>query len=244
MGTPRIQALTIGAAAIGILALSFILGSAVTSILVPPQAVAFPSCGSPGTVQGARPDTNGRGVRVSDPGMRVSDASISCIRVSAIHVMNSAATRFAIVGWYERASGAPTFLGCPVTSGPPRVLVAKIFDGTNTCAQNTANITNTPRNDDFAVHDHDQDGTWKYYRNGAFIGSFRFGMFTTGILQARTERYQTGDSMYGLFDGLKRMNSNANWVDWTGTTVNADTDPDYNTCVLTATKVEIRLAAC
>ena len=50
--------------------------------------------------------------------------------------------------------------------------------------------------------------------------------------------------MYGLFDGLKRMNASADWVGWTGTTVNADTDPEYYTCVLTSTKVEVRLAAC
>jgi hypothetical protein len=151
------------------------------------------------------PGTTWRGVKVSSPGMRVSDTVVDCSRISWVFVRNAAGTKIVNLGWYETEIGE---FGCNPTAGKPKVLRIKQVNGIGTCDHNTHEYgTNeTPTNDDFSIQDDNQDGVWEYRRNGVLVGSYDLGAFTNGILGAGSARYgASGDSMYGNFDGLKRM---------------------------------------
>lgn len=227
----------------GSLLLSMALGAVSTFAILASPAFATHDCPSSHRVIFS-PDTNGRGVRVSGPGMRVSDTVVECARASTLSVVNSSETRFVEVGWYEEAVDVTP---CPQTSGNPRILVAKGINGVFTCDPDVIGpdtITNAPTDDGFWVHDDNQDGNWDYYHNGSFLGFFGLGSFITGDPRAQGERKSTHDSMYALHDGLKRMNSSKSWVSWTGTTIIVDDDADYRGCVRSNTKVEVKLGTC
>lgn len=177
--------------------------------------------------------------------MRVSNSTVACARASTIAVVNSSETRAVEIGWYEETVNITS---CPETSGPPRELVVKIFDGVFTCWPNGANITGTPRDDAFRVHDNNQDGVWNYYHGNTLLTSFNMGTFVTGDPRALGERKSSHDSAYALFVTLYRMNASQGWSVWDSTSVIADSDPDYTGCITNSgtslTKYEVKLGGC
>lgn len=187
--------------------------------------------------------TTWRGIKVSSPGMRVQDTAIGCYRLSLIYINNAAGTKQVRVGWYE----AEIYLwNCPTTTERPRVHRVKMVSGTYTCDQTTHeySVSETPTNDAFSVDDDNQDGIWDYLRNGGLIGTYDLGAFTNGILGAGTSRYAaSGDSMYGNFDGLKRMGSDGSWNGWTSNSGAGD-DPEYISCVHSSTWGEVKKGTC
>lgn len=84
--------------------------------------------------------------------------------------------------------------------------------------------------DTFKIQDNNQDGVWDFFHDAANIFSANMGTFVTGHLQNNGERLNTDDPAHADFDGLGRMNSSQNWVDWDNT--HEDTpysdDPNYN----------------
>jgi len=225
-----------------LLAASLILG-AVTSTLLVSTAHANHDCPSDNQIR-AKPGTNGRGTRVggSDPGMRVSNTDIDCVRVSSIGVINSSSTTFAEIGWYEDPMGLSD---CPATSGQPRILVYRKFNGVPMCQTQPVISGPFPRNDEFIVNDSDQNGVWRYFRNGSFLGSFDLGSFITGEGRANSER-KSGhhDSMYALFLGLDRMNSSQGWTNWANTTQLENSDAEYHLCGLPGDDLEMKIGTC
>lgn len=183
------------------------------------------------------PLTNGRGVRVglNAPGMFVENTSVPCARASTLSVVNSAETRAVEIGWYEETVNVTS---CPSASSP-RVLVLKIFDGVVTCSQNQPFITGTPRNDDFFVHDNNQDGTWNYVRNGSPLGFFGLGTFVTGDPRAQGERKSSHEVGFANFRGLARMGANQTWTNWDTTIGIFDSDEGYYGCIPTNIHVKV-----
>jgi hypothetical protein len=191
----------------------------------------------------ASPDTNGRGVRVANPGLTVVNHSVDCSQARTLSVVNSAETRAVEVGYYEETVNTTP---CAQTS-QPRILLARVFDGVFFCDQDVIGpdvISGTPRDDSFAVQDADQDGDWKYYHEGEFLGFLGLGTFTTGDPRAQGERQSTHDSASANHHGLTRMNSSQAWVGWTGTSIVLDTDSTYRGCIESATWFRVTAGTC
>jgi hypothetical protein len=229
---------------LAILILAASAGAFSVSLLFAPPARANHDCPSDNQIR-AKPDTNGRGLRVGgpDPGMWVQNTDIDCARASSIGVVNSSSTRFVELGWYEEPINVTP---CPQTSGPPRILVAKLFDGVFTCDnQPEFNPANLPRWDEFKVQDQNQDGDWYYYRNGNFLGFYGLGTFVTGSGRASSERKTSHhDSMFGSFYGLDRMNASQAWVNWNGTVQIEDSDGDYRLCIFADDRLQMQSSPC
>lgn len=227
-----------------VFSISALLGATLTTVLTPVPSLATHDCPVGYRVL-ASPATNGRGVRAANPGMRVSNTAIDCARASTIAVVNSSETRAVETGWYEETVNVTS---CPQTSGPPRELVVNIFDGVFTCWQNGANITGTPRDDAFRIHDDNQDGVWNYYHGNTLLKTYNMGTFVTGDPRALGERKSSHDSAYALFVTLYRMNSLQTWSVWDSTSVLDDSDPDYTGCITNSgsnlTKYEVKLGSC
>lgn len=99
-------------------------GALATVAILATTAEAYPSdCPSDIHVISS-PATNGRGVRVFNPGMFVKDTNPPCARASAIADVNSSESTFVEFGWYDE-----TFTGaspCTPTSGPAQLIVWQI----------------------------------------------------------------------------------------------------------------------
>jgi hypothetical protein len=157
--------------------------------------------------------------------MYVYDLSIDCGHVSSLIARNSSYTRFVEVGYYENAQGDYECLD--TTSGHPRVLLYAEIGGTRYCKHNTQNPV-AGQYDGFRVQDANQDGLWTYYWNDVDQWqSPNMGTFVTGLLENNGERLNGSDSARADFDGLKRMNSVADWVNWDGTTLISAQSDDY-----------------
>ena len=218
----------------------FVLGLAAPALAL--QQADAVSCGSYQIIQ-EEAGTNGRGVKVDTPGVRVENTIVECEHTVAIGDSSSSGNRIALVGWYEKGeSGQP--YDCPLTSsGNPRVLVQKYYEGTWTCDPDTAGITNTPTDNEFAVHDKDQDGDWRYYRNDNFLGFYGFGTFVTGDVFSHTDR-KVGNVMTAYYDYLYRMNSSQDWTPWSNTFEVVDTSAPDRGCVTNDVIVSVQDVAC
>jgi hypothetical protein len=185
----------------------------------------------------AQPDTNGRGVRVSNPGMLIEDKTVGCGRVSSLFDKNSTETRWVEVGWYEDQN----YYVCIPNASSPRRLGFASLDGMYSCFQPSGGIAEGTNA--FSVHDANQDGVWKFFHEGTnFWNSPDMGTFVTGQVRSNGERGSSSDPAHSDFNGLQRMNSSQAWVDWTGTQEwSTSDDPDYKLCVHSATHVEVKL---
>jgi hypothetical protein len=227
--------LTIQAALLG-----FFLGLLGPALLL--DSAGAVTCGDRQAIE-EQSGTNGRGAKGDNPGVRVTNDVVDCEHEVALGVSNTSGTRMVLVGWYQKGeSGFP--FDCPITSaGNPRVLVTKYFDGTWTCDPDTAGITNTPVYNEFAVHDKDQDGDWRYYRNDNYLGFYGMGTFVTGAVFTHTDR-KVGNTMDAYYNQMYRMNSSQNWTLWTDTFEATDTSAQYNGCVTNDVVISVQDVAC
>jgi hypothetical protein len=222
-------------ASMGIL-LSMGTGFWSSTVLLGAPASAVACLGSPYNTT-AEPDTNGRGVQVSSPGMLIENKTVDCGRVSSLFDKNSADTRWVEVGWYEDQS---VYVCIPSTTNPWRLAFASL-DGVNSCFIPSGGIGEGT--DGFKVHDDNQDGIWKFSHEATnFWNSPDMGTFVTGTPISNGERVGTSDPAHSDFNGLKRMNSSQVFVNWSGTHERfTSDDPDYKLCVHSATHVEVKL---
>jgi hypothetical protein len=181
----------------------------------------------------------GRGVRVSGPGMLVENGNVSCVRVSSIGVVDSS-DNFVEIGWFEDPGGELAG-SCDVTSGPPKLLVFALANGFPRCKDSTRDLN--PGFENFWVQDVDQNTEWRYYLNGDHVETLNTP-FTNGRPTNNGERKTLGDSARAEFDGLKRMNSSNDWVNWALTYIPVDTDPDYRGCWRSNVHTEVQINPC
>jgi hypothetical protein len=170
-------------------------------------------------------------VRVANPGMRVSNSDVKCTRVSSLLIFNERRDTAVEVGWYESPVGAPQ--GCTTTNGNPRAFGFIGVSGATQCVVS---------------------GHWLWYRNGSVMNPdgvpVYIANFTTGTPFSNGERRGNdglSDSAYSMFDGLQRYDATpGQWSGWLNTVQDGQVtdDPDYNACVVSNTKTEVRLAAC
>jgi len=215
-------------------------GAALVIGLGGPPAVAAPCPGA-----GAQwntvtsPDTNGRGVRVTIPGLLIENDPVDCLRVAAVGDNNSSGLTYVEVGWYEDPSGGLNFPCIPNTSGPPKVIAFAAEDGV--VAGCWATPSSPSGRDTFTVHDDNQNGLWTFLHNGNLVWtSPDLDPFHTGIIVTNAERWDLDDGAHADWDGLQRMGSTASWSNWQGTYRNTDydNDPDFRPCIHTNTHVE------
>jgi hypothetical protein len=151
-------------------------------------------------------------------------------RVSTLIVHNSSYGTYVEVGHYESPQGDYACLDS--TSGSPKVIALANLAGSFSCLHNPGGVT-VGDNEGFRVQDGDQNGIWSYWHRDVDIcESPDMQTFVTGILEDNGERLNGNDSAVARFNGLKRMNSNANWVDWTGTSIDGgeSDDPGFKGC--------------
>lgn len=234
MRNVRCAGLTREAALLLAVVIGFLVGTGLTE--TPARAVA---CLVNPYNTTAQPDTNGRGVRVSNPGMLIANSATTCGRVSSLFDYNSAETRFVEVGWYEEQN----YYVCIPNTTAPRRLGFAFFDGLASCFSPSSGIS-TGRGD-FYVHDDNQNAIWNFYHGTSnFWNSPNMGTFVTGQVRSNGERAGASDSAYSDFDGLKRMGATMSWVAWTGTQEwSTSDDPGYEYCEHSNTHVEVQLNA-
>lgn len=188
------------------------------------------------------PDTNGRGVRVTNPGLLVENDAVQCVRVASIGVNNVSGMTYVEVGWYEDPAGEADFPCIPTTSGTPKVIAFAAQNGTVAgCWQTPVTASGT---DSFTVHDDNQNGLWTFLHLGGLVWtSPNLSPFVTGIIVSNAERSDLDDGAHADHDGLQRMGSGATWTNWQGTFRNTsyDDDPGYKPCIHTSTHVEAKL---
>jgi hypothetical protein len=223
--------------------LSVMLGCVLGFVLSSSTRSASASDGCPGGDyhEQASPTTNGRGVRTSGNGMRVSNTWVGCERVSSIGVEASGGD-FVEVGWYEIGPELSGLAYCAGTDGRPRTFVYVRVFGVDDCFEfgyiNTEGLGQNLR-----AQDLERDETWEFYRNAQFLISLSTNM-SSGPGIAQGERQNLHNSIYSEFQGLQRMNTNQQWVNWTGTSTGGSTinnDPEYGVCIPSSTHVTVDL---
>jgi hypothetical protein len=169
--------------------------------------------------------------------MAIYDGNVTCGRVSSIFVYNSAATRYVEVGWYENPAGVYNCL--PVTNGPPKVLAFYLLDGVAACWGQPSTLSGGTTAG-FWVDDNNQDAIWNFFYAGTNVyNSGKMSTFTTGILVNNGERLNTDNTAHADFDGMKRMNSSQQWVDWTSATYSSN-DSGMHGCYYSATHQAVK----
>jgi hypothetical protein len=202
-----------------------------------PPAFAAGCEGQKTRIVQAFPNKNGRGTKVSGPGMHVFASQVECVRISIIANINSSGQRFVELGWFEDATGL--LRDCPRTDGSPHVLRYSYFDGTVRCDNATAPLSGGT-DQDFWVQDANQNGVWTYYRNGNSIGAYDMGSFVAGTPVAQGERRVLTDSARTDHHGLKRMINNTDYTGWEGTSRGVDNDEDFRACIRSNMHVEVK----
>lgn len=184
--------------------------------------------------------SNGRGVRAVNPGMQVSNTTVTCLRISSISVVGTIPGRWVEVGWYE--DPADVLALCPTTSGTPKILMYASYDYVGQC--NPAPPTVAAGTYDFYTHDDNQNGVWVYFWNAQSLGSFNVGTLTSGVQRAQGERREDDDSAYSNFEVLKKMNSSMGWQLWAAAFVAETYDPAYRGCFYGPTHFTVKLGTC
>lgn len=158
---------------------------------------------------------DGRGVRVTNPGMGVYDGDITCSRVSSLIVCgNSSCSNYVEVGWYENPQSV--YFCLDPTNGPVNELAFSAQGGIYRCLHSPGNISEGT--DAFAMSDQNQDGVWNMSHAGSSIWtSPDLGNFNSGSVFNNGERSNTSNTPHADFNGLQRMDSNGNWQDWSST---------------------------
>jgi hypothetical protein len=218
--------------------ISLIAGALALVSATPAQACA--DAGAPWNTVYRSGGTDWWGDRVSNPGMGVFDGDVDCGRVSSIFVTNGAITRWVEVGWYESPQGA--YVCIPTTSGPPKILAFAYFDGMVDCKDPSPNLGEGT--DNFWVQDRDQDGVWRYFRNGNQVWtSPDMSPFNSGTLYNNGERLNFRNTAHADFDGLKRMNHQGNWGDWSNTSLDTELSDDSGShgCKYSDTHTAVKL---
>ncbi len=187
-----------------------------------------------------RLEPNGRGLKVSAPGMGVFDGDVDCSRVSSLWVENSTGSRHVEIGWYE--DPVDYYLCLPTTGTSPRI-IALSYEGPNDydCWGNPRTLS--VGTDAFGVHDRDQDGVWRFVHEGALVWtSPDMGSFVTGLLYDNGERGNLENTAHADFDGLKRMGSGGRWVaPDSAYEVGYSDDPGSKPCIYSATHTAVKL---
>jgi hypothetical protein len=235
----RSRRLSAGARALHLVVVTSIVGSTFL-IMTATAALACHDPGSPWNTVYKPGGTDWWGNRVSGPGMGVFDGNVDCGRVSSLFVTNGPITRWIEVGWYESPQG--TYSCIPTTSGPPKILAFAVFDGMVDCKNPSANIGEGT--DGFWVHDKDQDGVWKFFRNGNQVWtSFDMSPFNSGTLYNNGERLNFNNTAHADFDGLKKMLHQGNWADWNNTSLDTDLFDDSGShgCKYSDTHTAVKL---
>jgi hypothetical protein len=205
-------------------------GSIVFSMWVPASAIPSDCDGRHSYHVLTSPGTNGRGVRVFNPGMFVKDTNPDCARASTISVVNSNGLTWTEAGWYDEYINVTI---CVDTSGP-KALMFKSLNGVWSCSATTPSLYPPAAGDWewFSVSDANQDGVWQWVWNGQEYGSANMGTFVTGDPRSNAERKSSssGTSNYVDHYGLYRMGSGQAWYGWSNVSLLEDTDPNYHRC--------------
>lgn len=223
----------------------FALGGLISmTLLVLPAtpAMAGVSCTSVSYDTVVRYEANGRGVKVTSPGMAVYNGSVECARLSSINVYNTAVSRGVAVGWFEDPVNFCDLWG-PTTGSNP-VLVAMSFEA-NDYSWLHSPPTVSVGTDTFLVNDANQDGRWTYGHNGSNVWtSPNLTPFVTGLIYSYGSRGSTGDTSHSDFEGMLRMNSGQNWVAPTivyEAGEQASNDPGARPCIYSDVHTAVKL---
>ena len=168
------------------------------------------------------------GVRVTSPGLDVTNYSTNCVMVRSLYIWLSQ-NNFVEVGWFEDDGGV--LAKCDdVTS--PHVLVYAVVDGFVNCKTGTAAVSSGFHG--FRVENPGHDFDFDYWLDGTQVGVYVTNM-TQGEVFAASERHKAGDHLGAEFDGLKWLGSAGDWNDWDQLTGQKDTQPwdnvsDYSFC--------------
>ncbi len=175
---------------------------------------------------------NGRGNRVSDPGMFIYNDPVQCGRASSLFVKTHDETEFVEVGWYEEESYVYSCVH--FTNGQPKLFGEAYNNGVVGCTSGPP--LTSGQSDSFTVTDVNQDGKWLFGHGGAnFWTSPDLGSFNSGLLRSNGERFAPDpEPARSEFNGLKRMDASNTWSAWTGPMEGdsqSSDDPDFEDCI-------------
>jgi hypothetical protein len=121
------------------------------------------------------------------------------------------------IGWYESPQGAYTCLD--TTTGAVKEEAFASNSGMNNCLHGPGSIPDGVV-DTFSVKDTAQNGIWSYGHGGSTIWtSPSLGSFNSGMVINNGERLNTGNTAHADFNGLQRMDSSNNFVNWASTSL-------------------------
>jgi hypothetical protein len=202
-----------------------------------PQMAHAVACGAANYHEQAREDTNARGVRTTGNGIRVTNSSVNCERVSSLFDQGSS-MNWVEIGWYEH--GPDINSACGHTLGSPELFIAWSVANVIVCdglgVQVPAGLGNN-----FRVEDANRDTIWYFVYNGLTVGNVN-GDHSTGEVQTNAERADDIQVVFSEFFGLQRMGSNQMYSNWQQTDTGGMTtnnDPEYVVCILSATHVVV-----
>jgi hypothetical protein len=208
-----------------LIAVVFVFSAAMPILLLTSAQPAFAACGTHILNTAYQASANGRGERVSNPGMGVYDGAVTCSRISSLILCgNAMCTNYVEVGWYEDVGVGYACLDS--TGGPVKELAFALKGNTIGCLHNPSSISEGT--DGFTMNDENQDGVWHFQHSTVGIwNSPDLGNFNSGSLFTNAERGDTTNTPHADFDGLGREDDSNNWSAWQNTSFsNSMSDDD------------------